>query len=53
MGDRRWHMEEFDFLVVGSGSGLDVAPNQGQSVAVVEKGPRPRARSRPLTRIAR
>ncbi len=35
-------MEEFDFLVVGSGSGLDVAhvaANQGQSVAVVEKGP--------------
>ena len=34
-------MEEFDFLVVGSGSGLDVAnaaANQGQSVAVVEKG---------------
>ena len=35
-------MEEFDFLVVGSGSGLDVAnvaANQGQSVAIVEKGP--------------
>ncbi|WP_436930705.1 dihydrolipoyl dehydrogenase [Halosimplex halobium] len=35
-------MEEFDFLVVGSGSGLDVASvaaNQGQSVAVVERGP--------------
>jgi len=35
-------MEEFDFLVVGSGSGLDVASvaaNRGQSVAVVEKGP--------------
>jgi dihydrolipoamide dehydrogenase len=35
-------MEEFDFLVIGSGSGLDVAnvaTNQGQSVAVVEKGP--------------
>ncbi|RBI58385.1 dihydrolipoamide dehydrogenase [halophilic archaeon] len=35
-------MEEFDFLVIGSGSGLDVANvavNQGQSVAVVEKGP--------------
>ncbi|MFW5939169.1 MAG: dihydrolipoyl dehydrogenase [Halolamina sp.] len=35
-------MEEFDFLVIGSGSGLDVAnvaANQGQSVAVVEKGP--------------
>ncbi len=35
-------MEEFDFLVIGSGSGLDVAnvaANQGLSVAVVEKGP--------------
>jgi len=35
-------MEDFDFVVVGSGSGLDVAnaaANQGQSVAVVEKGP--------------
>ncbi|MGB9966004.1 dihydrolipoyl dehydrogenase [Halobacterium sp. CBA1126] len=35
-------MDEFDFLVIGSGSGLDVAnvaANQGQSVAVVEKGP--------------
>lgn len=35
-------MEEFDFLVIGSGSGLDVAnvaANQGQSVAIVEKGP--------------
>jgi dihydrolipoamide dehydrogenase len=35
-------MEEFDFLVIGSGSGLDVANvavNQGQSVAIVEKGP--------------
>ncbi|MFD1599648.1 dihydrolipoyl dehydrogenase [Halobellus rarus] len=35
-------MQEFDFLVIGSGSGLDVAnvaANQGQSVAVVEKGP--------------
>jgi mycothione reductase len=35
-------MEEYDFLVIGSGSGLDVANaavNQGQSVAVVEKGP--------------
>jgi len=35
-------MDEVDFLVVGSGSGLDVAnvaANQGQSVAVVEKGP--------------
>lgn len=34
-------MEAFDFLVIGSGSGLDVAnvaANQGQSVAVVEKG---------------
>lgn len=33
-------MQEFDFLVIGSGSGLDVAnvaANQGQSVAVVEK----------------
>jgi len=35
-------MDEFDFMVIGSGSGLDVAnavANQGQSVAVVEKGP--------------
>ena len=35
-------MEEYDFLVIGSGSGLDVANvavNQGQSVAIVEKGP--------------
>jgi mycothione reductase len=35
-------MEEFDSLVIGTGSGLDVAnvaANQGQSVAVVEKGP--------------
>ncbi|MFC7074078.1 dihydrolipoyl dehydrogenase [Halovenus rubra] len=35
-------METFDFLVVGSGSGLDVAnvaANQGQSVAIIEKGP--------------
>jgi mycothione reductase len=35
-------MHEVDFLVIGSGSGLDVAnvaANQGQSVAVVEKGP--------------
>ncbi|AGN01042.1 dihydrolipoamide dehydrogenase [Salinarchaeum sp. Harcht-Bsk1] len=35
-------MDEVDFLVIGSGSGLDVAnaaANQGQSVAVVEKGP--------------
>ncbi|MFT4884370.1 MAG: mycothione reductase [Natronomonas sp.] len=35
-------MEEFDFVVIGSGSGLDVAnaaANQGQSVAVIEKGP--------------
>ncbi|MFC3477268.1 dihydrolipoyl dehydrogenase [Halobacterium litoreum] len=34
-------MDEFDFLVVGSGSGLTVAnaaANRGQSVAVVEKG---------------
>jgi len=33
-------MEQFDFLVIGSGSGLDVAnvaANQGQSVAVIEK----------------
>lgn len=33
---------EFDFLVIGSGSGLDVAnaaANRGRSVAVVEKGP--------------
>src|SRR6056297_2619411 len=35
-------MDEFDFLVIGSGSGLEVANvavNQGESVAVVEKGP--------------
>ena len=35
-------MDAFDFVVVGSGSGLDVAnaaANQGQSVAIVEKGP--------------
>jgi dihydrolipoamide dehydrogenase len=35
-------MNEVEFLVVGSGSGLDVAnaaANRGQSVAVVEKGP--------------
>jgi dihydrolipoamide dehydrogenase len=35
-------MHEVDFLVIGSGSGLDVANaavNQGDSVAVVEKGP--------------
>jgi len=35
-------MDEVDFLVIGSGSGLDVANaavNRGQSVAVVEKGP--------------
>ena len=35
-------MDEVDLLVIGSGSGLDVANaavNQGQSVAVVEKGP--------------
>jgi len=34
-------MDEFDFLVIGSGSGLEVAnvaANQGESVAVVEKG---------------
>ncbi|MDQ2052098.1 dihydrolipoyl dehydrogenase [Natronolimnohabitans sp. A-GB9] len=34
--------DAFDFLVIGSGSGLDVAnaaANRGQSVAVVEKGP--------------
>jgi dihydrolipoamide dehydrogenase len=34
-------MEEYDFLVVGTGSGLDVAnvaANRGQSVAVVERG---------------
>jgi mycothione reductase len=37
-----WGMNEFDFLVIGTGSGLDVAnvaANQGQSVAIVEKGP--------------
>jgi dihydrolipoamide dehydrogenase len=35
-------MDEVDFLVIGSGSGLDVAnaaANRGQSVAIVEKGP--------------
>jgi mycothione reductase len=35
-------MDEFDFVVIGSGSGLEVAnvaANQGESVAVVEKGP--------------
>ena len=35
-------MDELDFVVIGSGSGLDVAnaaANQGQSVGVVEKGP--------------
>jgi len=35
-------METYDFAVIGSGSGLDVAnvaTNQGQSVAVIEKGP--------------
>ncbi|MFC4247829.1 dihydrolipoyl dehydrogenase [Natribaculum luteum] len=35
-------MHEVDLLVIGSGSGLDVANaavNRGQSVAVVEKGP--------------
>jgi len=34
-------MDEVDFMVIGSGSGLDVAnaaANQGRSVAVVEKG---------------
>ena len=34
-------MQEFDFLVIGSGSGLDVAnamAGQGNSVAIVEKG---------------
>ncbi|WP_232687110.1 dihydrolipoyl dehydrogenase [Halobacterium zhouii] len=34
-------MEEYDFVVIGSGSGLEVAnvaANQGQSVAVAEKG---------------
>jgi len=34
-------MQEFDFLVIGSGSGLDVAnamAGRGNSVAVVEKG---------------
>jgi len=35
-------VNEVDFLVIGSGSGLDVAnaaANRGQSVAVVDKGP--------------
>jgi len=35
-------MDEYDFAVVGSGSGLDVAnaaANRGESVAVVERGP--------------
>lgn len=35
-------MDDVDFLVIGSGSGLDVANvavNRGQSVAIVEKGP--------------
>ena len=35
-------MDEVDFLVIGSGSGLDVAnaaASRGQSVAVIEKGP--------------
>ncbi|WP_075936196.1 dihydrolipoyl dehydrogenase [Halosegnis longus] len=35
-------MDDVDFLVIGSGSGLDVAnaaASRGQSVAVVEKGP--------------
>ncbi|MEF8976442.1 MAG: dihydrolipoyl dehydrogenase [Halapricum sp.] len=34
-------MKEYDFMVIGTGSGLDVAnavANQGQEVAVVEKG---------------
>jgi len=34
-------MQEFDFLVIGSGSGLDVAnamAGQGNSVAIVEEG---------------
>ncbi|MEF8779699.1 MAG: dihydrolipoyl dehydrogenase, partial [Haloferacaceae archaeon] len=42
MGPDRDGMNEVDFLVIGSGSGLDVAnaaANRGQSVAVVEKGP--------------
>lgn len=36
------HDNEFDFMVIGSGSGLDVAnavARQGRSVAVIEKGP--------------
>jgi dihydrolipoamide dehydrogenase len=35
-------MDEYDFVVIGSGSGLEVANvavNQDESVAVVEKGP--------------
>jgi dihydrolipoamide dehydrogenase len=35
-------MEEYDFLVIGSGSGLDVANaavSRGESVAIVERGP--------------
>ncbi|GAA0517772.1 Pyridine nucleotide-disulphide oxidoreductase [Halorubrum aquaticum] len=35
-------MQEFDFLVIGSGSGLDVAnamAGRGNSVAIVEEGP--------------
>ncbi|WP_254862989.1 dihydrolipoyl dehydrogenase [Halovivax gelatinilyticus] len=35
-------IEEFDFVTIGSGSGLDVANamvDQGRSVAVIEKGP--------------
>lgn len=35
-------MNEYDFIAIGTGSGLDVAnvvANQGQAVAVVEKGP--------------
>ena len=35
-------MREFDFVVIGAGSGLDVAAaaaNRGQDVAVVDDGP--------------
>ncbi len=35
-------MEQFDFVTIGTGSGLDVAnvaANQGLSVAIIEKGP--------------
>ena len=41
-GGCRVGMDEFDFLVIGSGSGLDVAnvaANRSESVAVIEKGP--------------